>query len=192
MAKLTSTKSHKKKNTVSIFPVVCCRTSADSYVESIRVVKTTISVYHDDVIKWKHFPRYWPFVRGIHRSPVNPSHKGQWRGALMFSLICTRINGWVNNGEADGLRRQRVHYDVTVMFTFNHYQYPCHIIISGYEIQIFRYANDSSVHILGQLRSLKLSYNKADSRFAPSQWETSLQNNTVSYWLGAKLELALL
>ena len=27
---------------------------------------------HDDVIKWKHFPRYWPFVRGIHRSPVTP------------------------------------------------------------------------------------------------------------------------
>ena len=50
---------------------------------------------HDDVIKWKHFPRYWPFVRGIHRSPVNSSHKGQWRGALMFSFICTRINGWV-------------------------------------------------------------------------------------------------
>ena len=22
---------------------------------------------HDDVIKWKHTPRYWPFVRGIHR-----------------------------------------------------------------------------------------------------------------------------
>ena len=45
--------------------------------------------HHDDVIKWKHFPRYWPFVRGIHRSPVNSPHKGQWRGALMFSLICT-------------------------------------------------------------------------------------------------------
>ena len=42
----------------------------------------------DDVIKWKHFPRYGPFVRGIHRSPVNSPHKGQWRGALMFSLIC--------------------------------------------------------------------------------------------------------
>ena len=53
--------------------------------------------YHDDVIKWKHFPRYWPFVRGIHRSPVNSPHKGQWRGALMFTLICARINGWVNN-----------------------------------------------------------------------------------------------
>ena len=40
--------------------------------------------YHeyDDVIKWKHFPRYWPFVRGIHRSPVKSPHKGQWRGVL--------------------------------------------------------------------------------------------------------------
>ena len=27
---------------------------------------------HDDVIKWKHFPRYWPFVRRIRRSSVNP------------------------------------------------------------------------------------------------------------------------
>ena len=52
---------------------------------------------HDDVIKWKRFPRYWPFVRGIHRSPVNSPHKGQWRGALMFYLICARINTWVNN-----------------------------------------------------------------------------------------------
>ena len=41
---------------------------------------------HDGVIKWKHFPRYWPFVRGIHRSPVSSPHKGQWRGAFMFSL----------------------------------------------------------------------------------------------------------
>ena len=71
--------------------------------------------HHDDVIKWKHFPRYWPFVRGIHRSPVNYPHKGQWRGALTFSLVCTRINGWINNREAGDLRRYRGHYDVTVM-----------------------------------------------------------------------------
>ena len=51
---------------------------------------------HDDVIKWKHFPRYWPFVRGIHRSLVNSPHKGQWRGELVFSLICAWINGWVS------------------------------------------------------------------------------------------------
>ena len=44
---------------------------------------------HDDVIKWKHFPRYCPFVRGIQRSSVNSPQKGQWRGASMFSLIGT-------------------------------------------------------------------------------------------------------
>ena len=71
---------------------------------------------HDDVIKWKHFPRYWPFVRGIHRSPVNSPHKGQWRGALMLILICVRINGWVNNREAGDLRRYRAHYDVIEMY----------------------------------------------------------------------------
>ena len=48
--------------------------------------------------------------------PVNSPHKGQWRGALMFSLMCTRINSWINNGEAGDLRRHRAHYDVTVMF----------------------------------------------------------------------------
>ena len=57
-------------------------------------------VKHDDVIKWKNFPRHWPFARGIHRSPVNSPHKGQWRGALMLSLICARINGWVSNRDA--------------------------------------------------------------------------------------------
>ena len=74
---------------------------------------------HDDVIKWKHFPRYWPFVWGIHRSPVNSPHKGQWRGALMFSLICARIIGWVKNGEAGDSRHQHAHYDVIVMRCIN-------------------------------------------------------------------------
>ena len=59
---------------------------------------------HDDVIKWKHFPRYWPFVRGL-----------QWRGALMFSLICFWINGWENNRQAGDLRRYRAQYDVIVL-----------------------------------------------------------------------------
>ena len=51
--------------------------------------------------------------------PVNSPHKGQWRGALMFTLICARVNGWVNDREAGNLRRYRAHYDVIVMKT-NH------------------------------------------------------------------------
>ena len=48
--------------------------------------------------------------------PVNSTHKGQWRGALMFSLICARINNWVNNRKAgDLMRRHLGHYDVNVM-----------------------------------------------------------------------------
>ena len=70
---------------------------------------------HDDVIKWKHFTRYWPFVRGIHRSAVNYPHKGQWRGAWMFSLICAWKHVWVNKRKAGDLRRHRAHYDDNVM-----------------------------------------------------------------------------
>ena len=79
------------------------------------MITHTIDLCHDDVIKWKHCPRYWPFVQGIHRSPVNSPQKGQWRGALMFSFICAWINGWVNNGEASDLRRHHAHYDVPVI-----------------------------------------------------------------------------
>ena len=66
--------------------------------------------YHDDVIKWKHIPRYWPFVRGIHRSPVT-SDAELW----YFNWSATWINGWVNSREACDLRRHRAHYDATVM-----------------------------------------------------------------------------
>ena len=64
-----------------------------------------VSCYHDDVIKWKHFARHWPFVRGIHR----------WRGALLFSSICAWTNGCANTRDNSGLRRHLSHYDVTVM-----------------------------------------------------------------------------
>ena len=81
---------------------------------------------HEDVIKWKHFQRYWPFVRGIHMSPLNSPHKGQSLGALMFSLIGAWIIGWVNNHGAGDLRRHRANCDVIVM-TRDH-QTPDHTL----------------------------------------------------------------
>ena len=72
-------------------------------VQDLHYVKTSIrcrvglTSSYDDVINWKHFPRYWPFVRGIHRLPVNSP------------------NAWVNNDEAGDLKRHCTHYDVTVM-----------------------------------------------------------------------------
>ena len=80
----------------------------------------------DDVIKWRHFPHYWPFVWGIHRSPVDSRHKGEWRGALMFYLINKRLskqsrNRWLETPSRllwrhcndNAYRPSAVHYDIT-------------------------------------------------------------------------------
>ena len=50
-----------------------------------NLLPNAVPVFHNDVLKWKHFPRYWPFVRGIQRWFP---HRSQWRGTLTFSLIC--------------------------------------------------------------------------------------------------------
>ena len=81
---------------------------------------------HDDVIKWIHFPRYRPFVWGIHWSPVNSPHKGQCRRALIFSLICAWINDWANTRDTCGLRHHRAHYDVTAMSRVKNKSYSKH------------------------------------------------------------------
>ena len=73
--------------------------------------------FHDDIIKWKHFLHYWPFVWGIHWSPVTgefPSQRPVTQ-ALMSSLICTWTKGRVKNQDAGDLRQHHAHYDVTVM-----------------------------------------------------------------------------
>ena len=103
-----------------------------SYIDGQRASK------HDDVIKWIHFPRYWAFARGIHWSPVNSPHKGQWRGALMFSLICVWISVWVNNREAGALRRYRAHYDAIVIdrnssIPLYHHMHWIHQIVRNHE-----------------------------------------------------------
>ena len=68
---------------------------------------------------WRHqmetFSALLALCAGNSPVPVNSPHKGQWRGALIFSLICARINDWVNNREAGDLRCYRGHYDVIVM-----------------------------------------------------------------------------
>ena len=52
---------------------------------------------HDDAIKWKYFPRYWPFFPPLTdgfplKSPVTR--------ALISSLICAWTIGWANNPNA--------------------------------------------------------------------------------------------
>ena len=65
---------------------------------------------------WRHqMEKFSALLTICHRSPVNSPLKCQWRGELMFSLICVWISGWEYNREAGELRRSRAHYDVIVM-----------------------------------------------------------------------------
>ena len=115
---ITSTSINSDINSgiyITVYIYLCIATLGEIKTNLIRCLLLQVKDIHDDIIKWKHFPRNWPFVREIHRSPVNFPHKGQWRGALMFSLIYAWINDWVNNREAGDLRRQHGHYDVIVM-----------------------------------------------------------------------------
>ena len=88
-----------------------------------RPIRTYYSCRDNSNSWWRHqmetFPRYWPFVRGIHWSLVNSPHKGQWHGALGCSLICARTNGWAKNRDAGDLSRHRAQYDVTLMCRIN-------------------------------------------------------------------------
>ena len=118
------------RETRGIRYVISYRISNRNHTHRKRL-SATDTFFHDDVIKWKHFPRYWPFVRGIYprgiyRSPVNcPTQRPVVRSfGVFFDLRpnqrlskqwCARIKGWVNNGEAGDLRRHRAYYDVIVM-----------------------------------------------------------------------------
>ena len=71
---------------------------------------------------WRHqmetFPALLALCAGNSPGPVNSLHKGQWRGALVFSLMCARINDRVNNRETGDSTHHRGHYDVNVMNFF--------------------------------------------------------------------------
>ena len=111
---------HERNFTTSVQIIILCN-KFEKYKFEITVKSHSdrwvdnVHLEHDDVIKWKSFPRYGPFVRGIHLSPMNSPNKGQRRGAWMFSLICTWTNGLVNHPDADDWRHHRAHYDITLM-----------------------------------------------------------------------------
>ena len=60
----------------------------------VHFVPASMSSYlHDDVIKWKHFLPYWPFVRRIHRFPVNSPHIIPYLGMKSWDLhVCDRAS----------------------------------------------------------------------------------------------------
>ena len=78
-------------------------------------------------------------------------------------------NSWVNNCEAGDLRRYLAHCDVIVMYQDS--------------VQI---KNPRFIHMwMNQSHSTEVIVSNVDySVYAPSQWGTALQCNTISHWLG--------
>ena len=121
---------------------------------------------------WRHqmktFSALLAFCAENSPVPVNSPHKGQWRGALMFSLICTWINSWVNNPEAGDLRRHRAHCDVSVMRSSSCYIQPGTKVLHCQNLQLTSsWNNYSATHhycdiIMGaiafQITSLTIVY----------------------------------
>ena len=128
---------------------LCSIDFADTVVSSLTsnvIMYRTFIIYFNGTRKaklmklswWHHemekFPRNWQFVQGIHRFSMKSPHKGQWSGALMFSLICARINHWVNSHEAGDLRRYRCHHDVIVMYFMS--KWLRHLIACCYFVRL--------------------------------------------------------
>ena len=100
---------------------------------------------HDDVIKWKHFPRHWSFTRGIHLSLVYSPHKGQWRGALMFSLICAWTNGWAVHSNYCSLRIPQKLYFVSYTPKWCLHEQPLSNIFQAFNAFIQSIYKDSRI-----------------------------------------------
>ena len=135
------------------------------------VISTRHTSNHDDVIKWKHFPRYWSFVRWIHRLQANSTHKGQWRRALMFFFDLRLNKRLSNHRHASDLRRHHAHYNVTTMV--RHFI----IIMSGYWNGILFY----DVHwVIIYCSVMLIVYRRlgmnSNHHYAILQWIFELQN----------------
>ena len=99
------------------------------------VLQARVAVWsHDDVIKWKHLPRYWPFVWEFTGPGEFPAQRPVTRSFDGF-FTCAWITDWVNYREAGDLRRYRAHYDVTVMRAVSRRQSGAHkILVTGWHV----------------------------------------------------------
>ena len=79
-------------------------------------IHTSLLIVSNGKTWWRHQMETFSALLAICAGNSNSPYKGQWRGALMFSLICAWISGWINNCEASDFRYYRTHYDVNVMW----------------------------------------------------------------------------
>ena len=137
-------------------------TTMASQITSLTVVYST--VYSDTDQRKHQSSASLAFVRRIHRGPVNSPHK--WpvtRKMFPFDNVIMLLM-WILGSQrcSQGMRGGR----------------PWLMRLYVFYTLVF--------HLWSQY------IHRANSKFAPSQWETALLCNDVSHWLGASLESALI
>ena len=127
---------------------------------------------------WRHqvglFSAVLALCAGNSPVPVNSPHKGQWRGALVFSLICAWINDWVNNRQAGDFRRHRGHYYVIVMI------FVCIVLNGSHNVLI----KHSRKFVFTSPIESKLTCVQVISHYLNRGWRSSL-----TYICGIRLQL---
>ena len=73
-------------------------------------------------------------------------HKGRRCGTLMFSLICARTNGWVNNREAGDLRRHRPLWRICIGISNNT---PWNLFYKSYYTENYAHSSHCVVYCCG-------------------------------------------
>ena len=149
---------------------------------------------------------YWllALCEGIHWSPVVSHHKGQWRGALMFSLICVRTKSWANNGDTGDLRRHRDQYDVSKMQPklsrinksmsplWKDFNYLWHVYTAVYKISnIFVFPIINTGHYSQQFTYINIIL-PATKLFSASTWRSTKRASFFSHsaWPSSNVTLS--
>ena len=89
--------------------------------------------------------------------------QSQWRGALMFSLLCAWTNGWANHRDAGDLRRHRVHCGITEMsvnYVIIGFDDRCHL----FGAKPLFWTNTDSIVYLSQRNKLQWKVKKIKTR----------------------------
>ena len=108
------------------------------------------ALVHDDVIKWKNFPRWWPFVRGIHRSRwfETPS-RSLWRhcnGRQCYLLSTPGIRNFVMKWHYSSCYKVIIllfiwcllqMYQISLIVSLNNRKYNCNDCIMNVEFRAY-------------------------------------------------------
>ena len=152
---------------------------------SIEECISTAHISHDDVIKWKQFQRYWPFVLGIHRSQMNSPHKAPWRGALMFSLTCAlnkrlskQSQGWWF--ETPSLPSWRHCNDIYILrssYSNYHEHIEAQNMAAAWQTAGISYFDSNFMEICSQSSNKQKSSTGSDNGLAAKRWEAIIWIN---------------